>query len=44
MPRPISWLPQLHAIERSVQNSVRSHYQRRDLEQLFSLQPRARNS
>ena len=41
MPRPISWLPQLHAIERSVQNSVRSHYERRDLEQLFSLQPRA---
>ena len=41
MPRPISWLPQLHTIERSLENSVRSHYERRDLEQLFSLQPRA---
>jgi len=41
MPRPISWLPRLHEITRSVANSVRSHYDRRDLEQLFELQPRA---
>ena len=41
MPRPISWLPRLHEIARSVDNSVRSHYGRRDLEQLFELQPRA---
>lgn len=41
MPRPISWLPRLHEIRRSVANSVRSHYGRRDLEQLFELQPRA---
>jgi hypothetical protein len=41
MPRPISWLPRLHEIRRSVANSVRSHYDRRDLEQLFQLQPRA---
>ena len=41
MPRPVSWLPRLHEIRRSVQNSVRSHYDRRDLEQLFELQPRS---
>ena len=41
MPRPISWLPRLHEIAQSVTNSVRSHYDRRDLEQLFELQPRA---
>ena len=41
MPRPISWLPRLHEICRSVQNSVRSHYGRRDLQALFELQPRA---
>jgi hypothetical protein len=41
MPRPVSWLPRLHEIRRSVINSVRSHYDRRDLEQLFQLQPRA---
>jgi len=41
MPRPISWLPRLHIILRSVANSVRSHYDRHDLEQLFELQPRA---
>ena len=41
MSRPISWLPRLHLIQRSVANSVRSHYERRDLEQLFELQPRA---
>jgi hypothetical protein len=41
MPRPLSWLPRLHEIDRSVANSVRSHYDRRDLERLFELQPRA---
>jgi hypothetical protein len=41
MPRPISWLPRLHEIRRSVANSVRSHYDRHDLERLFELQPRA---
>lgn len=41
MPRPISWLPQLHLIRRSVGSSVRSHYERRDLELLFQLQPSA---
>jgi hypothetical protein len=41
LPRPITWLPRLHEIRRSVANSVRSHYDRRDLEALFELQPRA---
>ncbi len=41
MPRPVSWLPRLHEIRRSVQNSVRSHYDRHDLQRLFELQPRA---
>jgi len=41
MPRPVSWLPRLHEIRRSVAGSVRSHYDRRDLERLFELQPRA---
>ena len=41
MPRPASWLPRLYDITRSVSNSVRSHYERRDLESLFELQPRA---
>lgn len=41
LPRPVSWLPRLHEISRAVENSVRSHYTRRDLEDLFGLQPRA---
>ena len=41
MPRPVSWLPRLHEIRRSVANSVRSHYARQALELLFELQPRA---
>lgn len=41
MPRPVSWLSRLHEISRSVDNSVRSNYDRRDLEALFELQPRA---
>jgi len=38
--RPPSWLPRLHQIRQSVANSVRSHYSRRNLEQIFELQPR----
>jgi hypothetical protein len=41
MPRPISWLPRLHEITKTVTNSVRSHYDRQDIEKLFELQPRA---
>ncbi len=41
MPRTVSWLPRLHEIRRSVANSIRSHYERGDLEKLFELQPRA---
>ena len=41
MPRPPTWLPRLHEIRRAVSNSVRSHYERKDLERLFQLQPRA---
>jgi len=39
--RPPSWLPRLPEIRRSFANSVRSHYDRRDLQNLFELQPRA---
>ncbi|ADW70974.1 hypothetical protein [Granulicella tundricola] len=41
MPRPISWLPRLHQIRKTVDSSVRSHYERKDIETLFELQPRA---
>ncbi len=41
MPRPVSWLPRLTEIRRSVKNSARSHYERKDIERLFELQPRA---
>ena len=41
MARPVSWLPRLHEIRRSVASSVRSHYTRRDLEHLFQLQTSA---
>ena len=41
MPRPTSWLPRLHEIRRAVASSVRSHYDRHDIEKLFELQPRA---
>ena len=41
MPRPVSWLPRLYEINKTVTNSVRSHYDRRDIETLFELQPRA---
>lgn len=40
MARPISWLPRLHEIRKSVTNSVRSHYTRAELQDLFQLQPR----
>jgi hypothetical protein len=43
MPRPISWLPQLKIIRRSVSNSVRSHYERGDLEVLFKVQSSTAN-
>src|SRR5260370_340464 len=41
MPRPVSWLARLHEIRRAVTSSVRSHYERRDIEALFQVQPRA---
>ena len=41
MPRRTSWLPRLPEIRRSVRESVRSHYERRDLERLFHIHPRA---
>ncbi len=41
MPRPVSWLPRLYVIRRTIANSVRSHDDRRELETLFELQPRA---
>lgn len=41
MARPISWLSQLSALCRSVNESVRSHYSCRDFERLFKLQPRS---
>jgi hypothetical protein len=41
MPRPISWLTRLHEIRRAVASSVRSHYERKEIESLFQVQPRA---
>ena len=41
MARPPTWLPRLHQLRQTVSNSVRSHYDRKDLERLFELQPRA---
>ncbi len=41
MARPISWLPRLAAIRRTIAGSPRSHYGRGELERLFELQPRA---
>lgn len=41
MPRPLSWLPRLHDLRRSVANATQSHFSRRDLEHLFGLQFRA---
>lgn len=41
MARPVSWLPRLPALLRSVSESVRSHYAAGDLERLFEIQPRS---
>ncbi len=41
MARPLSWLPRLADIRRSVAGSVRTHYDRPALELLFQMQPRA---
>ena len=41
MPRTLSWLDRIVPISRVVQESARSHYDRRDIERLFELQPRA---
>ena len=41
MARPVSWLPRLPALVRSVSESVRSHYASGDLERLFQIQPRS---
>ena len=35
------WVGRLHEIRRAVRNSVRSHYERKDIEDLFGLRPRA---
>ena len=40
MARPPTWLPRLHQLRQAVANSVRSHYDRKDLERLFLLSPR----
>lgn len=40
MARPISWLPRLYEIRKTVTNSVRSHYTRAELQDLFEIQPR----
>jgi len=39
MARPPSWLPRLHQLLQAVAHSVRSHYDRKDIERLFELQP-----
>jgi hypothetical protein len=41
MARTVSWLPRLPALLHSVQDSVRSHYTAREIEQLFEIQPRS---
>jgi hypothetical protein len=41
MPRPISWLPRLHLFRRAVETTVRSHYNRKDLDRPFEIQPRS---
>jgi hypothetical protein len=41
MPRPVSWLTRLREIRRAVASSVRSHYERKEIEALFQVQPRA---
>ena len=41
MPRTLSWLDRIVPISRFVQESARSHYDRKNIERLFELQPRA---
>ena len=41
MPRPLSWLDRIVPISRSIAESARSHYDRKELQRLFELQPRA---
>ncbi len=41
MPRTLSWLDRIVPISRTVQESARSHYDRKEIERLFELQPRA---
>jgi hypothetical protein len=41
MARTHTWLPRLPEIIKSVEGSVRTHYDRKDIERLFELQPRA---
>ena len=41
MGRRLSWLDRLYPISRSVAGSARSHYDRKDLQQLFEIQPRS---
>ncbi len=41
MPRSLSWLDRIVPISRTVQESARSHYDRKELQRLFELQPRA---
>jgi len=40
MPRPVSWMSRLHEIRRTVGSSIRSHYERREIETLFQVQAR----
>jgi hypothetical protein len=41
MPRTLSSLDRIVPISRTVQESARSHYDRKELQRLFELQPRA---
>jgi hypothetical protein len=41
MARPVSWLPRLHELRRSVGDSVRSHYDCEQIGRLFQIQPRS---
>ncbi len=41
MPRTLSWIDRIVPISRSVAESARSHYDRKELQRLFELQPRA---
>ena len=41
MPRSLSWLDRIVPILRTVQESARSHYDRKELQRLFELQPRS---